>query len=155
MQSHTGIMNSGHGGGQGQSLPRSILGSSSTKAYAGHARESKAEGKAHFCIAKGGSRSVKNGLLCRERTGILLTRSCLASCMMYGGNYCSARPLMTRAAHGGLTTLACSRESIASHRVFAVSWPNNLALPLSLTLSMPDPPFCLAHHFLVHFLHSA
>jgi hypothetical protein len=80
---------------------------------------------------------VKDGLLCRERTGILIDQ--VVSCMMYGGNYFSVRPLMTRAGHGGLTALACSRESIASHRVFAVSWPNNLALPLALTLSMPDP----------------
>jgi hypothetical protein len=87
---------------------------------------------------------VKDGL-CRKE---LLTMSCLASCTEVTIALLDLLdPSRTRAAHGGLTA---QRESIASHRVFAVLdrpgriiWPSQLALPLSLTLSMPYPFSCL------------
>jgi hypothetical protein len=59
---------------------------------------------------------------------------------MYGGNYFSGRPFTTRAAHGGLTALACPGGK-ASHRIgfFAVCWPNKFGPPTLCTLSMEYP----------------
>ncbi len=126
---------SGHGGGQRRTRLVPLWVAPRAGSRQDNARERKLDGKRD---------------LNRERAEVALCRQDLlsdiidqaVSCMMYGG-YCYstvpvytwllARPLTTRALKVAWLRSCAQRESIASHRVFAVSGPNNLALPLSLS----------------------